>query len=73
MELPHNVSAAVVPTRHWRAPGYDCRGPSQVTWMIYSRQVSGKILTVYKYYDGREDRYMLFLSLILFRLVAPPL
>jgi hypothetical protein len=41
--------------------------------MIYSGQTCGEILHVRDYPDKREDQYELFLSLILFRLVAPPL
>jgi hypothetical protein len=42
-------------------------------WRVYSGQIGGEILSVYGYHDGREDRYESFLSLIPFRLVAPPL
>jgi hypothetical protein len=50
------------------------RGPGQVTRRIYNGLVGGEIVTVHRYYDGREDWYRLFLGLIPFcRLVAPPL
>jgi hypothetical protein len=48
-------------------------GLGRVTKRIYSGLVGGKILTVRRYCDGREDRYALFSGLVLFRLVAPPL
>jgi hypothetical protein len=40
---------------------------------LYSGQIGGKILSVCGYRDGREYRYGLFLDLVLFRLVTPPL
>jgi hypothetical protein len=40
---------------------------------IYSGQASGEILSVHGYREGREDRYRSFPSLVLFKLVAPPL
>jgi hypothetical protein len=49
------------------------RGSSRVTRRIYNALIGGKIPTVHGYCDGREDRYGLFLGLILLRLVAPPL
>jgi hypothetical protein len=39
----------------------------------YSRQTCGEILFVCGYRDGRDDRYGLLLSPVLFRLVVPPL
>jgi hypothetical protein len=41
--------------------------------MIYSGQTGGKILSIRGYCDEREDRYISFMGLVLFRLVAPPL
>jgi hypothetical protein len=40
---------------------------------IYSGQTGGEILPTQGYHDGREDWYGLFLGLVLFRLVVPPL
>jgi hypothetical protein len=48
-------------------------GSGWVTRRIYSWWVGGKILTVCKYYDGREDQYILFSDLILFKSVILPL
>jgi hypothetical protein len=41
--------------------------------MIYNGQTYSEILPVHGYHDGREDQYGLFWSLVLFRLMAPPL
>jgi hypothetical protein len=65
--------AAVELTRYWRSPGCDYRWSGWVTKRIYSGLVGGKILTVRRYCDGREDQYALFPGLVLFRLVTPPL
>jgi hypothetical protein len=51
-------------------PGYV---PSRVMRRIYSGQTGGEILHVHNYRDEREDPYRLFVGLILFRLVTPPL
>jgi hypothetical protein len=48
-------------------------GTGRITKRINKGWVGGKILTFHGYRDEREDQYRLFPSLILFRLVAPPL
>jgi hypothetical protein len=40
---------------------------------IYSGQEGGEILPIHGYREGRWDRYGSFPSLVLFKLVSPPL
>jgi hypothetical protein len=42
-------------------------------WRFYYGQTGGEILFVCVHRAEREDRYGLFLGLVLFRLVIPPL
>jgi hypothetical protein len=42
-------------------------------WRFYYGQTGGEILSIRVHRDEREDRYGLFLVLVLFRLVVPPL
>jgi hypothetical protein len=58
------------PRRSYREPGYI---PSWVMWRFYYGQTGGEILSIRVHRDEREDRYGLFLVLVLFRLVVPPL
>jgi hypothetical protein len=41
--------------------------------MIYYGQIGDEILPIHCYCEGRKDQYKLFLGLVLFMLVAPPL
>jgi hypothetical protein len=59
-----------------KAPGRGCWGTERVSsWgiRIYIRQTGDEILPGRGYCNGREDYYRLFLGLVLFTLVAPPL
>jgi hypothetical protein len=68
--------AVTVLDRYYRAPEHDYpRGGvlCQVVRRTHSGQIGGKIMPAHGHCDEGEDRYELFLSLVLFRLAGPPL
>jgi hypothetical protein len=77
MTLLPEEPTQVVLTWYWKALGCDCRGPECVSSQVMRRSYHGpagnETQLVHSHQDGRKDRYKLGLSLVLFRLVVPPL